>query len=186
MQAIGIVSVLASALVALVATVVAARTQMRLHRLGQVDAKLSELRDVLDGAAQELVRSKYLLAEGADLEDQYLWDRDFFLVEARIRVRLGSESSIYLKFAGVWSALDAIRKGDQQGRHLSDEERIMLWEEVDEAMESFFEETAAVLGPERKALEAVEQRSVRERLRERRDIWVMRRRLRRYGHRLDR
>ena len=110
MQTIGIVSVLASAIVALVATLVAARTQVRLHHLERTNARLAELRDVVDSAAQMLVRAKYVLADAEDLREHVDWDRGLVAVEARLQVRLGSNLQLYDDFLLAWRELHELKQ----------------------------------------------------------------------------
>lgn len=188
MQAIGIVSVLASACVALAATLVAARTQIRLHRLQRTDERLAELRNLIDSAAQALVRAKYRLADSEDLRESFDWDRELCEVEARLQVRLGSDSSLYDGFMVAWGSLDALKKRFAEDAPLSDSRAVELWEDVNAAMDRFFSRAALVVGPEPLALEAPDHRplSARERLRELRDRWDWWRFSRRYLATLER
>jgi hypothetical protein len=177
-QAIGIVSVLASALVALVATIVAARTQIRLHRLQQTDARLAELRSVIDTAAKVVVRAKYALADAKNIRKAFEWDREFWVAEARLRVRLGSGSKLHDEFFAIWGALNDLQTAYSENKKLSTDRAVELWEGVDDAMDQFFESTAPVLGPDPRSLDAPPA-SVRERLADHRERVIFRRRLRR-------
>lgn len=176
MQAIGIVSVLASAAVALVATVVTARTQIRLHHLERTDARLAELRDVIDNAAQVLVRAKYALADADDLQEHFDWDREFWAVEARLQVRLGSDLQLYDDFIRIWGELHDLKQTYARGSHVSDDRAVELWENVHSAMDRFFEDAAAVLGPDPSSLDPPPPRaSVAEWVRYLRFRWRLRR-----------
>lgn len=180
MQAIGIVSVLASAAVALVATLVAARTQVRLHHLERTDARLAELRDVVDNAAQVLVRAKYVLADAEDLQEHFDWDREFWAVEARLQVRLGSNLQLYDDFLRIWGELHKLKQAFAQESRLPDEQAVELWENVHSAMDRFFEDAAAVVGPDPSSLDPAPPRlSMADRVQDLRFRWHVRRTLRR-------
>lgn len=179
MQAIGIVSVLASAFVALVATIVAARTQVRVHRLQQADAKLAELRNVIDAAARVIVRAKYALADAKNIRKDFEWDRDFWVAEARLRVRLGSDSKLHDEFFAIWGALNDLKTAYSEKKKLSADQGVELWENVDDAMDRFFESTASTLGPDPRSLIAPPI-SMRERLAGLREHLIFRWRLRRF------
>lgn len=159
MQTIGIVSVLASAIVALVATLVAARTQVRLHHLERTNARLAELRDVVDSAAQMLVRAKYVLADAEDLREHLDWDRGLVAVEARLQVRLGSNLQLYDDFLLAWRELHELKQAFAQKSRLSDDRAVELWENVHSAMDRFFEDAATVVGPNPSSLDPAPPRS---------------------------